>query len=345
MPLEIIRRHKSRNWYLRGTVRGITVDETTGTDIWEKANEIRIKREAQLLENSIHGARKTATFLQAAVMYLEFGGESRYVEKIAKYFGSTKLDAINQTAIEVAAKKLYPRAGHSTLNRQVYTPVSAILKFAAKRELCSRFEIERPEQPPGRVKWITPKEADRLIECSAPHLKPLIIFLLYTGARLSEALYLDWREVDLSSSHVSFLDTKNGEARGVHLHRRVVVALGNISHRSGAVFLTNRGLPYARKDGERGGGQIKTAFAGACRRAGIEDFSPHDCRHTWATWHYKINRDLIALQKLGGWKTERMVLRYAHVNVETLAASQDRLPWGKSGDLENSEENLERKTK
>jgi hypothetical protein len=30
---------------------------------------------------------------------------------------------------------------------------------------------------------------------------------------------------------------------------------------------------------------------------------------------------LIALMKLGGWKSERMVLRYAHVNVSQLAPS------------------------
>jgi hypothetical protein len=32
-------------------------------------------------------------------------------------------------------------------------------------------------------------------------------------------------------------------------------------------------------------------------------------------------RAWIALMKLGGWKSERMVLRYAHVNVSQLAPS------------------------
>jgi integrase len=55
------------------------------------------------------------------------------------------------------------------------------------------------------------------------------------------------------------------------------------------------------------------------RWAGIEDFHPHDCRHTWATWHYAANRDLAALMTLGGWRSVAMVLRYAHVNVSNLA--------------------------
>lgn len=187
-------------------------------------------------------------------------------------------------------------------------------------------------QPPGRVRWIAPAEADRLIVKCSDHLRPLVTFLFYIGARLGEALHLDWRDVDLGRRHAQFMDTKNGEARGVPLHVRVITALEKLSHRAGPVFRRPDGLPYNEKND--GGGQVKTAFRGACRRAGISDFSPHDCRHTWATWHYAANRDLVGLMKLGGWKGERMVLRYAHLNVEHLADSIDALPWGKSGSRE-----------
>jgi integrase len=103
--------------------------------------------------------------------------------------------------------------------------------------------------------------------------------------------------------------------------------------------------PYGRLRDENdtsAGGRIKKAFAGACRRAGIKQFTPHDCRHTWATWHYAQNRDLLALQKLGGWKSLAMVTRYAHVNVDELAHTIDNLPWnetgGKLGDTASQEE-------
>ncbi|WP_275788538.1 tyrosine-type recombinase/integrase [Pararhizobium gei] len=343
MPIKVVaNRYGGTNWYLRGTLRGVTVDETTGTDDRQRAEEIRIKREGEILDRGIHGVRKTTTFLEASVTYLEAGGDSRFVDIVAKHFGSTTLDNIDQRAIDRAAMKLYPIASPATRNRQVYTPISAILNHAAKDKLCDRPMIERPKQPKGRVRWITPDEASELINACSPHLKPLVIFLLYTGARLSEALYLDWRDIDLSRAHVAFLDTKTDDDRGVPLHPGVVAALANLKHRKGAVFLTNKGRPYEVK--EDGGGQIKTGFSGACRRAGILKFTPHDCRHTWATWHYAANRDLIALMKLGGWKSERMVLRYAHVNVSNFAASINSLPWGKSGDSESEVENSERKT-
>jgi integrase len=261
---------------------------------------------------------------------MEAGGERRYMQRLLDRFGGLPLEQINQAVIDQTAKALYPTAAASTLNRQVYTPISAVLKHGATRGLCEYRQIERPTQPKGRVRWITPAEADRLITACAAHLRPLVVFLLYTGARVSEALYLDWRQVDLQRSHVDFTSTKNGEARGVPLHPRVVAALANLPHREGEVFRRPDGYAYARKDD--GGGQIKTAFRGACLRAKIADFSPHDCRHTWATWHYAANRDLPALMNLGGWKSEKMVLRYTHVNVAHLARSIAALPWEKTGD-------------
>jgi integrase len=142
-------------------------------------------------------------------------------------------------------------------------------------------------------------QCERLIQSCAPHLRPPVVFPLETGARLFEALYLNWRHVDLAGAYVSFVPTtlrgiENDEVRGVPLHHWLVQEL---RHGRSMVFRTPAGLAYAKKDS--GGGQIKTALNGACRRAGIVDFNSHDRRHTWATWRYAANRDLVALMKLG----------------------------------------------
>lgn len=342
MPLTLKRRHGSPSWYLRGTVRGISVDESTGTGDRKAAEEVRAVREAELLKRSVHGDSAVRTFAEAALSYMEAGGEAVHMAPILTVIGRKPLAAIGQAEIDALARKLKPAGGPATFNRHVYTPVSAVLHHAARKRWCDKPVISRPKEPMGRVRWISHEEADRLIDAAAPHIQPLVIFLLSTGARLSEALYLDWREVDLSACHVEFLDTKNGEARGVPLHPRAVAALANLPHRTGAVF--RRSLPYTTASGvkrplggpyevrEDGGGQIKTAWKGMLKRAGISDFSPHDCRHTWATWHYRANRDLTALMELGGWKTAAMVMRYAHVNTSHLAGSIGQI-WGKSGDL------------
>lgn len=331
MPLKVTKRHNSPNWYLRGTVCGIPVDETTSTRERQAAEQIRIAREAAILQRHIHGSRETVTFMEAAVLYLDSGGEPRYLandKRLVNNLGSMPLARIDQAAIDGAARSIYPGSKPSTINRQVYTPVSAVMRYAAKRKLCDVVLLDRPRQPAGRIRWLTPDEAARLIHSAAPHLQPLLLFLFGTGARLSEALYLNWRDMDLSRAHVTFADTKNNEARGVPLHPSLIAALASLGHREGAVFRRPDGAPYVRPKGTKRGGQISTAFGTACRNADIENFRPHDCRHTWATWYYAANRDLNGLMRLGGWKSERMVLRYAHVNVGELAASIAALPLG-----------------
>jgi integrase len=335
MPIRLVHRPKSPYWIIRGTLRGIRVEESTGTDNKKVAEEVRAKREADILKQSIYGRRATATFAEAALIYLEAGGNKRFLDKVIRHFGTTPLAKIHQDAIDVGARKVYPDASGATRDRQFYTPVSAVIKHAAKRGWCSQIILERPKKPPGRVRWLTPEQAEALIAACNDLLRPLVIFLLYTGARIGEALWLNWDDVDLTRGHVTFPLTKNGEPRGVPLHPRVRAALANLSHREGEVFRRPDGNPYERlrddADDTSAGNRIRKAFAAACRRAGIKNFTPHCCRHTWATWHYVKNHDLLALRRLGGWKSLAMVTRYAHVNVGELKHTIDNLPWPETG--------------
>ena len=335
MPLQLKRRPKSPNWIIRGTIRGIRVEESTGTRDRRVAEEIRAKREAEILSESVYGRRATATFAHAAVSYLENGASNRFTAPVISYWGTTPLAQIDQDAMDAGAKKLFPDASPATRNRQFFAVTSAILHHAARRGWCPPPIIERPEQAKERIRWITIEEADRLIAACSGHLRPIVIFMLYTGARAGEALWLDWSTLDLRRAHVTFPKTKNGEARGIPLHPRVVAELANLNGRDGEVFRRPDGKPYSRfrnAEDTSAGTRIKSAFAGACRRAGIADFHPHDCRHTWATWHYAANRDLGALMRLGGWKSIRMVMRYAHVNVGELQHTINKLPGGNLGD-------------
>ncbi len=190
-------KHPLRQRHAAG-IAVLRLGESTGTDDKKIAEEIRAKREAELLNESVYGRRATATFAQAALSYLEQGGSKRYLNKIIAHFGTTALTRVDQDAIDRGARKLYPDASASTRVRQFYVPVSAVMTHAAKRGWCSKLIIERPKTPPARSRWITLEEANRLVDACADHLRPLVTFLIYTGARAGEALWLDWRTVDLN---------------------------------------------------------------------------------------------------------------------------------------------------
>jgi integrase len=56
------------------------------------------------------------------------------------------------------------------------------------------------------------------------------------------------------------------------------------------------------------------SWYGALRRAGLDpELTPHDLRHTSASWHYAFNRDLLALKQEGGWSSVALVERHAHL--------------------------------
>src|SRR5262245_1879572 len=121
MPLKLTKRSDSNCWYLRGTVRGIAVYETTGTSDRAAAEAIRVTRQKRLLDESVHGKRATVTFLDAALSYLESRGspgaktylgsrddhEGRWTGLIG-HFRETKLLAIGQSELDAAARKLLP---------------------------------------------------------------------------------------------------------------------------------------------------------------------------------------------------------------------------------------------
>lgn len=61
------------------------------------------------------------------------------------------------------------------------------------------------------------------------------------------------------------------------------------------------------------------------RRVGLDDLRFHDLRHTWASWHVQAGTPLPVLQQLGGWASNQMVLRYAHLGRGHIAAYADNL--------------------
>jgi integrase len=218
-----------------------------------------------------------------------------------------------QLAIDLKGKMLRPDAAPGTYTRAIVMPLRAILHHAYKLGWCDPPHIVAPRENQGRTLFFLPGDVDLLLDAAAPHLGPLLVFLVGTGARMSEALELEWRDVDLTGARAIFWHTKTGKRRVAELSPRVLAELANLPHRDDLVFLGPHGQAYVDRE-RRYGGQIKTAWKSAIRRADLNpEFTPHDCRHTWASWHYALHKDLIRLKQDGGWSSVALVERYAHL--------------------------------
>lgn len=357
MSLELKKR--GRVWYVRGTVRGLSCYETTGTADEGLANQFRAKREAELYEEAIYGKRAVVSFQRAALSYLEDGDKPRsdrtkgFVAGLVKHFGTRALATIDQDAADAAVRAIAGvDAAPATKNRAVLAPLIAILNHAADRKWCDTPRIKRKEEPRQRTAWLTPAQARALVRASAPHLAPLLTFMLCTGVRNSEALDLLWSDVDLAGALVILRDTKNGTDRKARLSPAAITAFANMPHRDGKVFRRDDGEPYADRRRESGG-QTKTAFTNACKRAGMaamvvgEDGKPlrfgkrkvirwkaditvHDLRHTWATWFYALSKDQLLLKDEGGWRVTAMTERYIHLMNDPALVAEIHTIWGAS---------------
>jgi integrase len=326
MPLKLVapRAGKSPNFTIRGTYLGIYVERTAGTPDRAKARQVLngIKKD---IEGGAFKPRKGLTFAGAAMAYIRAGGDDRFVGPLNDHFGDTPADDIRQAQIDEAADTLYPNETGATRNRQVYTPISAILKHNG-----FDFALKRPKGAQGeeRVDWLWPEQADRLLDAAEfdPEFAIFLTLLLYCGPRLSEALRIKIDDVRLSESFAFIGKTKNGQPRPVHLPPVVVAALAN--HPSGLDRASDDTVFRFRKNGH-----LYNMWKKARADAAIPGrMTFHTLRHTWATWMRRYAKlDTKGLVATGAWADEKSAARYEHVIVSEEATRSDLLPTRKRG--------------
>lgn len=378
--LKVVTRPGTAQLWIRGTIRGRRVYESAGTADAGIAEQVRRAREDALWREVLDGERAASaphslggharrpverTFAEAVESYLrEYPPrptQARDIGKLLDVLEDRPLSSIRKEALlESYAAILTPKAGNATKVRHVLTPLRAILRHAAESDWCVPVLFKSPKVGKPQTEFLRPKEARALVDAAADHLKPLFVFLFCTGARSSEAIELDWRDVDLRGSRATLTVKGIRVSEGTRRQRHVdlppacVAALASLGHREGRLFRPHKGGKVsgdAYWDSDRtGGGQFKKGWAGAHLRAGlpgrwrtwtpqrggtemrewVPDASPHATRHSWASWHYCVHRDLLLLRTVGDWSSVTLCERYAHLMPEVYA-SEALAFWGQGG--------------
>lgn len=302
MPLKLFRR--GQVWHYRGTVAKRRLRGSTGTEDKATAQQIIADLEARTWKGHIHGPSTVLTFAQAAILYRQAGKATRHLEPVEDYWKDTPVRQITAGAIRQSAIVLLPWQSAATRNRQVIVPTQAIINHAAESELCQkisvkRFPVETKKKQPITWEWV-----EAFMANASPHLGALACFMFLTGARITEALEVRWRDVDLAKGRALIKQTKVGDERRAHMPSPLVAAIANIpSNREPGAKV----FRYSRRD------TAKPPWVNACKRAGIEPLTFHCCRHGFATALLHSGIDPITVAKLGGWKSAQHVLTtYGH---------------------------------
>lgn len=184
--------------------------------------------------------------------------------------------------------------------------------------------VSKPSEPAGRVRYLSDKELERLIEaCRASKLKELeliVLLAITTGMRRGEILGLRWPDVDMRRHQAVLLKTKNRERRAVPLVPRVLPLLAE--HAKVRRLDTDFVFPLLGKDKPL---DLAHWFEQALARAKIEDFRFHDLRHTAASYLAMSGATIPEIAAVLGHKTLAMVKRYAHLSDAHTGAVVERM--------------------
>jgi len=311
MGLTITKRKGSPYWYVRGTVKGVSIFESTGIPHAGKARppqvveDYRDQRVSQVQEEKVYGRSHGATFLDAAILYLEGGGSPRFLgvvdEKTGEWsglvgkMGDVRLRDLDQSYLNKVAAEMYPDCTAQTINRQFWTPFIAVWKNASRgnNPMCQDIAWKRPRMAarPSPRAAVDYQKAIAFINACDWHAAKVLFFLFWTGCRPEEAFSLEAQNVLPDQQWAAITATKTDVPRGIPLHPALIALLRFEKEREGHIFLSNRGKPYASRKTHnnmgrvmtQGGGQIKTAVNSARKATGL-DIVPYNARHTVSTY-------------------------------------------------------------
>ncbi len=248
-----------------------------------------------------------------------YANKRYFIDLIKKRWGGVLLDELSIEDID-----LY-RAESSETGRVQFNRVLATLNHmytkaieygdAEKHPIPTLLKM-RFKESKGREIFLTPEQAETLIQACTDHLRPIVITALHTGMRKSEILQLRVGEnVDLAGRRIILHEgmTKTGQRRELPIDDTLAESLKGVlagKQVGDYVFSTKAGKPY---------GNIKRAFASAKKKAGLDDLSFHDLRHTYASQLVMSGVDLYAVGRLLGHTNAKMTQRYAHLSPDYMA--------------------------
>lgn len=326
--LELYRR--GRIWWVRGTRPDTDryIRESLGTpdEAVAEAKLEEIYRKARQRRILGPDAPKPADELIFAVCVLDYPAkpkEAAYLAPLVRRCGKMKVREMTPEFIRGLGRQLMPMASTDTWQRQIVTPIRAVINHAhdlgkcppirvrrySERERIAQDQVRgkesRPQLTPGSWDWLLAFKAH-----ADPRDAALAHFMFRHGYRISQSLAMTRsRDMDLANQRVRVHAAKGHPPHWVTLDMEEVVAIANLP-------VPYRGAARDRVFGIGGGrsGALYKRWKETCERAGIPYIAPHAAgRHGFGT-EMIVRRGVDPVTAADGrWSDPAVMLRtYAH---------------------------------
>lgn len=166
-------------------------------------------------------------------------------------------------------------------------------------------------------------EVRRLLDAATVRDAAIVLFLLDTGARMSEAAAVQDSDIDFAVGSVRLTRTKTRRPRSAFLGSHTTGALlrymeSRPGTAGGALWRRHGdGLPLAANG-------LQEAIKRLGRRANVQPCAPHRFRRTCALWSMRAGMDTEALVGILGHTSRQMLKHYARLRDEDLRRAHAR---------------------
>ncbi len=190
-------------------------------------------------------------------------------------------------------------------------PVSHIERYKEKR-----FERFLSAEELARLGDVL-AEAERT-QSEYPSVIAAIRLLIFTGARLSEILELQWGYVDFDNACLRLPDSKSG-AKVIYLSAPALSVLYHIDRHENNPYVIVGREPLSHLV------NLRKPWARIRAKAGLDDFRLHDLRHSFASVGAGLGVSLPIIGKMLGHTQAATTQRYAHLAADPVKEATDKI--------------------
>ena len=181
-------------------------------------------------------------------------------------------------------------------------------------------------------RFLSREEIDLLLRNSTEALRPIFFTFLNTGMRLSELIYLQWKDVDLLRSVIKIQPKEDWQpktgSREIPLNQETAKLLSNLkrTNRLESTFV------FHDRNGKRLKRDLREDLIRVTKRSGFPDVTKiHSLRHTFASQLVMSGVDLPTVMKLMGHTDIQTTMIYAHLAPDHLVDAVNKLSFGNGG--------------
>lgn len=233
--------------------------------------------------------------------------------------------------------KIDKRYSNSTVRRKIHS-LSSFYKYLLEMEYIDKNPLISIHAPKNQQKlpiYLTQADLEKLLKAPeqyarfSEHIlrdKALMYLLIFTGARKSEIIALNWCDVNFKAQNIKFLKCKGKKERIVPLLPKLAFALlAYYNERKPAmnepILLSDKGMRISTSN-------FQCLFHRYIKKCGLDNkgYTPHKCRHSLASLMLQNGASLITIQQILGHSDLNSTKIYTHTSTEYLNTEMQKFP-------------------